>query len=256
MDSDALQQSTSAAAEDGGDLYTDMHDGQQQQQQQQHYSVSAAGQGLQTPPGAASAADDAVDDPEQQQQQQQWPDALLGRPPQQQQPEQPQSMHHGGSFRTYMAHKNLKLQEQFEMQALGQQPKSQLFKGVAIHVNGLTRPSHGELKQLMALHGGRFETYYYRDRVTHIVCSNLPDTKLKQLAHARWALVLMHGRVVLDPGECGVGVEVLGGGCSSWRMHGEVRVGAWDSAGWGFAGGGQQLACRVGVDADAREYAR
>jgi hypothetical protein len=38
---------------------------------------------------------------------------------------------------------------------------------------------------LQALHGGRFETYYYRDRVTHIICKNLPDTKLKQLAHAR-----------------------------------------------------------------------
>jgi len=72
------------------------------------------------------------------------------------------------------------------MQALGQMPRSQLFHGVSIHVNGLTRPTHGELKQLMALHGGRFETYYHRGRVTHIVCSNLPDTKLKQLAHARW----------------------------------------------------------------------
>jgi hypothetical protein len=38
-----------------------------------------------------------------------------------------------------------------------------------------------------ALHGGRFETYYYRSRVTHIICNNLPDTKLKQLAHARCA---------------------------------------------------------------------
>jgi DNA repair protein REV1 len=64
-------------------------------------------------------------------------------------------MHHGGSFRTYMDHKNLKLQEQFEMQALGQAPRSDLFRGVSIHVNGLTVPSHGELKQLMALHGGR-----------------------------------------------------------------------------------------------------
>lgn len=43
-------------------------------------------------------------------------------------------------------------------------------------------PSHQELKQLMALHGGGFENYFSRDRVTHFVCSNLPDTKLKQLA--------------------------------------------------------------------------
>jgi hypothetical protein len=93
-------------------------------------------------------------DTEQDEQQRQWPAALLPRP-QQQQPQQPQSMHHGGSFKTYMDHKNLKLQEQFEMQALGQAPRSDLFKGVSIHVNGLTVPSLGELKQLMALHGGR-----------------------------------------------------------------------------------------------------
>jgi hypothetical protein len=130
---------------------------------------------------------------EQLQQQPQWPAALMPGQQPQAAPQQPQSMHHGGSFKTYMDHKNLKLQEQFEMQALGQNPVSQLFAGVSIHVNGLTRPSHGELKQLMALHGGRFETYYHRNRVTHIVCSNLPDTKLKQLAHARWAPVVFVG---------------------------------------------------------------
>lgn len=38
----------------------------------------------------------------------------------------------------------------------------------------------------MALHGGRFENYLYRDAVTHIICSNLPDTKIKQLATERY----------------------------------------------------------------------
>jgi DNA repair protein REV1 len=38
----------------------------------------------------------------------------------------------------------------------------------------------------MALHGGQFETYYSRARVTHIVCTHLPDTKLKQLVHERY----------------------------------------------------------------------
>lgn len=84
-----------------------------------------------------------------------------------------------------MEHKELKLAEQFEASALAQAPASRLFAGVSIHVNGLTTPSHAELKQIMALHGGRFETYYHRSRVTHIICNNLPDTKLKQLAHAR-----------------------------------------------------------------------
>lgn len=42
-----------------------------------------------------------------------------------------------------------------------------------------------ELKQLMALHGGRFENYLQRGAVTHIICNHLPDTKIKQLATAR-----------------------------------------------------------------------
>ena len=42
-----------------------------------------------------------------------------------------------------------------------------------------------ELRQLMALHGGRFENYYYRDRVTHIICSNLTDAKIKAYAKER-----------------------------------------------------------------------
>ena len=39
----------------------------------------------------------------------------------------------------------------------------------------------------MALHGGRFENYYYRDRVTHIICSNLTDAKIKAYAKERCA---------------------------------------------------------------------
>lgn len=58
-------------------------------------------------------------------------------------------MHHGGSFREYFRNKNLKLQEQFESAQLHQAQQSQLFKGVSIHVNGLTVPSHQELKQMM-----------------------------------------------------------------------------------------------------------
>lgn len=59
------------------------------------------------------------------------------------------SMYHGGSFKQYMVFKNAKLQEQFEAQQLQQHAESELFKGVSIHVNGLTVPSHQELKQIM-----------------------------------------------------------------------------------------------------------
>ena len=41
-----------------------------------------------------------------------------------------------------------------------------------------------ELKQIMAENGGRFENYYCR-AVTHIVCTNLPDSKVKHHAHER-----------------------------------------------------------------------
>lgn len=39
----------------------------------------------------------------------------------------------------------------------------------------------------MALHGGGFENYYHKSKVTHVVCDNLPDTKLKQLLKAKAA---------------------------------------------------------------------
>lgn len=33
----------------------------------------------------------------------------------------------------------------------------------------------------MLKHGGRFENYFSRDTVTHIICSNLPDSKMRNL---------------------------------------------------------------------------
>ncbi len=104
-----------------------------------------------------------------------------------------------------MQQKNEKLYEQFEeqQQAAGGEKES-IFKGVCIFVNGFTRPSHlvrsppptcrcihssracpythrinlQELKQIMARYGGFFVNYMNKD-VTHIICANLPDSKLK-----------------------------------------------------------------------------
>jgi hypothetical protein len=76
-------------------------------------------------------------------------------------PDGSESVYHGGSFGAYMAHKNRKLQEQFEERAGGQR-RSRLFEGVSIMVDGFTTPSHLELREIMALHGGRFENYYSR----------------------------------------------------------------------------------------------
>ena len=58
---------------------------------------------------------------------------------------EPGSMHHGGSFAIYMQHKNEKLQEQFKQQAATTADTTgtdELLKGIRIHVNGLTKPSH------------------------------------------------------------------------------------------------------------------
>jgi len=66
-------------------------------------------------------------------------------------------MHHGGSFKSYMALKNAKLQEQFEANSFQAAPHSSIFQGVSIFVNGYTQPTHAELRQIMLMHGGRFE---------------------------------------------------------------------------------------------------
>jgi hypothetical protein len=38
-----------------------------------------------------------------------------------------------------------------------------------------------ELRGYMLNYGGRYENYFSRHRVTHIICSNLPDSKVKNL---------------------------------------------------------------------------
>lgn len=58
------------------------------------------------------------------------------------------SVHHGGSFKKYMEGKNRKLREQFAAEARAGQadgtadPSKSLLKGISIHVNGFTIPSH------------------------------------------------------------------------------------------------------------------
>lgn len=38
-----------------------------------------------------------------------------------------------------------------------------------------------ELRAYMLKYGGRFANYFSRHQVTHIICSNLPDSKIKNL---------------------------------------------------------------------------
>lgn len=76
-------------------------------------------------------------------------------------------------------------------------PEETGYKLTRVTCNVTACASHAELKQLMMLHGGRFENYLYRDHVTHIVCNNLPDTKLKQLQHERNPIPVSAGAAYL-----------------------------------------------------------
>ncbi|GJN39191.1 hypothetical protein PR202_gb28293 [Eleusine coracana subsp. coracana] len=85
-------------------------------------------------------------------------------------------------FGSYMAAKNSKLAAQFDADASTSGADSGgLFAGVSIFVDGFTVPSSQELKEIMLNNGGRFVNYFSRHTVTHIVCSHLPDSKMKNL---------------------------------------------------------------------------
>ncbi|XP_071457942.1 DNA repair protein REV1 isoform X4 [Marmota flaviventris] len=83
----------------------------------------------------------------------------------------------------YMAAKVQKLEEQFRTDAALQKDgtSSTIFSGVAIYVNGYTDPSAEELRKLMMLHGGQYHVYYSRSKTTHIIATNLPNAKIKEL---------------------------------------------------------------------------
>ncbi|KAM7078929.1 DNA repair protein REV1 isoform 5-T5 [Molossus nigricans] len=83
----------------------------------------------------------------------------------------------------YMAAKVQKLEEQFRTDAAMQKDatSSTIFSGVAIYVNGYTDPSAEELRKLMMLHGGQYHVYYSRSKTTHIIATNLPTAKIKEL---------------------------------------------------------------------------
>ncbi|XP_040281027.1 DNA repair protein REV1-like [Bufo bufo] len=85
----------------------------------------------------------------------------------------------------YMAAKVQKLDEQFRLDAPLQQQTdgtaTNIFNGVSIYVNGYTDPTADQLRHLMMLHGGQFHVYYSRSKTTHIIATNLPNSKIKEL---------------------------------------------------------------------------
>ncbi|XP_074591636.1 uncharacterized protein LOC141847481 [Curcuma longa] len=83
---------------------------------------------------------------------------------------------------SYMAVKNQKLREQFDASAASLSRVGSgkgIFSGVSIFVDGFTIPPSQELRACMLNHGGRYENYFSRRSVTHIICSHLPDSKMR-----------------------------------------------------------------------------
>ncbi|KAI7992948.1 DNA repair protein REV1 [Camellia lanceoleosa] len=106
-------------------------------------------------------------------------------------------------FGSYMTVKNQKLQEQFDAEASsssnsGSTSGKPIFQGVSIFVDGFTVPPSQELRSYMLRHGGRLENYFSRHRVTHIICSNLPDSKIKNLRSFSGGLPVVKPAWVLD----------------------------------------------------------
>ncbi|CAI9572309.1 unnamed protein product [Staurois parvus] len=90
-----------------------------------------------------------------------------------------------GAWGGYMSAKVQKLDQQFHLDAPVQQQNegtsSNIFNGVSIYVNGYTDPTADQLRHLMMLHGGQYHVYYSRSKTTHIIATNLPNSKIKEL---------------------------------------------------------------------------
>ncbi|XP_075504709.1 DNA repair protein REV1 isoform X2 [Primulina tabacum] len=106
-------------------------------------------------------------------------------------------------FGSYMAVKNQKLHEQFDAAASSSSRSDfgsgrSIFSGVSIFVDGYTVPSSQELRGYMLKYGGHFENYFSRRHVTHIICSNLPNSKIKNLRAFSGGLPVVKPKWVLD----------------------------------------------------------
>ena len=107
----------------------------------------------------------------------------------------------------YMNAKKEKLENQFnsdqEREAAPNDGAKGIFDGVAIFVNGYTDPSADELKRIMMLNGGTFHTYPSK-RTTHVIATNLPDSKVKRLignepiCHPKWIADSLAAGKLLD----------------------------------------------------------
>ncbi|CAL9073979.1 unnamed protein product [Musa textilis] len=95
-----------------------------------------------------------------------------------------------------MAIKNRKLREQFDAGASS--PGKGIFSGISIFVDGFTVPPSQELRVFMLRHGGRYENYFSRRSVTHIISSHLPDNKMRNFRAFSRGLPVVRPAWVVD----------------------------------------------------------
>lgn len=108
----------------------------------------------------------------------------------------------------YMAAKKAKLEGQFleDVQNMEEKNEEGIFNGIAIFVNGYTDPTADELKRLMMIHGGTYH-HYQSSKTTHVIATNLPDSKVKAIkaggrnlpiCHPRWIRQCVDAGKLLD----------------------------------------------------------
>lgn len=101
-----------------------------------------------------------------------------------------------------MVEKQRKLRQQFSSEF--RTPTSTIFDGVVIWVDGYTTPSRLQLRQLIGARGGKLETYFSADRVTHIVAQTLAAATRKRLNHMTAPLKVVTPKWVVDSIQRGV----------------------------------------------------
>ncbi|CAB4054030.1 REV1 [Lepeophtheirus salmonis] len=64
---------------------------------------------------------------------------------------------------------------------MNQTRRAPFSKEFLFFVNGYTDPPSDELRRIMMEHGGSFHHYLIPRKTTHIIATNLPETKIKNL---------------------------------------------------------------------------
>ena len=102
---------------------------------------------------------------------------------------------HGQDFGKYIQNKRRKLVNQFNKTYNSY--KSNLFKNMVLFVNGHTVPPQSILMEMIIENGGHVDMTL-TSKTTHMICDNLPITKLKQIRTVKSNLIVCQPNWVLD----------------------------------------------------------